>query len=71
MKKSRPEIPERLPIKLDAVSNGEYVPRPDARVQKLQENVMREASERARRLGVSRRAFSGQQLRCRDGLFWR
>lgn len=57
-RKSDPERPLPLPIKLDPCSNGEYSPRPRspsiARAQRLAHQL---AEEGARRLGVSRRAF--------------
>ncbi len=48
----------RLPVKLDGVSNGEYVPLPLTRGQRLANRIAHEeASETARRLGLSRRRF--------------
>jgi predicted TIM-barrel fold metal-dependent hydrolase len=48
----------RLPIKIDRTSNGEYVPPFLTPTQKLARRLAHEAaSENARRLGLSRRAF--------------
>ena len=48
----------RLPIKLDATSNGEFSPiQLDATARRANELAQRAASENARRLGLSRRAF--------------
>jgi predicted TIM-barrel fold metal-dependent hydrolase len=49
---------KRLPIKIDRTSNGEYAPPLLTSRQKLANRLAHEAaSENARRLGVSRRAF--------------
>jgi uncharacterized protein len=57
-RKSVPEPPPRLPIKLDPVSNGEFVPRPlDPRVAEAQRRALARADESARRVGLSRRDF--------------
>ncbi len=48
----------RLPIKIDRSSNGEYAPPPLTHAQRLARRLAHEAaSENARRLGLSRRAF--------------
>ena len=48
----------RLPIKIDRTSNGEYAPPLLTRGQRLSRQLAHEAaSEKARRLGLSRRAF--------------
>ncbi len=48
----------RLPIKIDRTSNGEYAPPRLTRSQRLARRLAHEAaSENARRLGLSRRAF--------------
>ena len=48
----------RLPIKLDATSNGEFAPVPlDGAACHANELAQAQASENARRLGISRRAF--------------
>jgi predicted TIM-barrel fold metal-dependent hydrolase len=48
----------RLPIKLDAATNGEFAPIPLAPVHRRAQSLAREAASAcARRLGVSRRAF--------------
>ncbi|AKF10267.1 amidohydrolase family protein [Sandaracinus amylolyticus] len=57
-RKSDPELPLRLPIKLDPCSNGEYTPRPCSPVIARAQRVAHEIAARsARRLGISRRAF--------------
>lgn len=56
MKKSAPEEPPRLPVKLGPVSNGEYWPRPlSPELAQVQRTALALAEESARRLGVSRR----------------
>ena len=51
-----PEV--RLPIKLEPVSNGEFVPRPeDPRLAVVRRVAHEQAGENARRLGLSRRQF--------------
>src|SRR5690606_16510205 len=48
----------RLPVKLDATSNGEYWPRPlDRALRQVRRDAMVSALSSARRLGVGRRAF--------------
>lgn len=48
----------RLPIKLDAASNGEYAPVPLDRVEREARQVaLQEADRAARRLGLGRRAY--------------
>jgi predicted TIM-barrel fold metal-dependent hydrolase len=48
----------RLPVKLDATSNGEFAPIPLGAVHRLaNETAMREATRHARGLGLSRREF--------------
>ena len=48
----------RLPVKLDATSNGEFAPIPLERVHRLaNETALREATRHARGLGMSRREF--------------
>ncbi|UJR86318.1 amidohydrolase family protein [Sandaracinus amylolyticus] len=57
-RKSDPERPLRLPIKLGPCSNGEYTPRPRSPVIARAQRLAHELAERgARRLGLSRRAF--------------
>jgi predicted TIM-barrel fold metal-dependent hydrolase len=58
MKKSIPDPQERLPIKLDSTSNGEYWPRTrDFALQAVRRAAMRTATDKARRLGMSRREY--------------
>src|SRR5688500_7939282 len=58
MRKSIPDEPPRLPIKLEPVSNGEFVPAPaDPRIAAIQRRAHAGAAAAARRLGVSRRDF--------------
>jgi predicted TIM-barrel fold metal-dependent hydrolase len=57
-RKSEHEDRPRLPIKLDPVSNGEFVPQePDPRVRAAQALAHERAAAAARRTGVSRREF--------------
>jgi predicted TIM-barrel fold metal-dependent hydrolase len=57
-KKSALEEPLGLPIKLDPVSNGEFVPDPPSeRVRRVHARALEIAFESARRLGISRRDF--------------
>ena len=57
-RKSRPDEPPLLPVKLDPVSNGEFVPPPlDPRVRAAQRRAHARAEVAARRLGISRRDF--------------
>jgi uncharacterized protein len=57
-KKSWPDEELRLPIKLGATSNGEYVPAPPSpRIRWVQQQALLRADEYARRLGVTRRDF--------------
>ena len=49
---------ERLPIKLDSTSNGEFAPIPlDARQKEANRRARLEAADNAKRLGMGRRAF--------------
>jgi hypothetical protein len=58
MKKSAPDADLRLPVKLDATSNGEYWPRPlDRALREVRRRAFDTAIENARRLGVGRREF--------------
>lgn len=57
-RKSEPEHPLKLPIDLDPVSNGEYLPIPKSEtIRRVQEHAWERVAENAKRLGVSRRAF--------------
>lgn len=57
-KKSHPDDPGSLPIKLDSTSNGEYAPKPLSReLQHVVRVAHAQASEHARAVGVSRREF--------------
>jgi uncharacterized protein len=57
-RKSNPEEPPLLPVKLDPVSNGEFEPRPaNPRIAAVQALAHRRAAESARSLGLSRRDF--------------
>ncbi len=54
----------RLPIKLDTTSNGEFAPVPLSPANRAANRLAHEAaSQNAKRLGVSRRDFSGFGLR--------
>jgi uncharacterized protein len=58
MRKSTPEEPLQLPIKLDPTSNGEYVPPPAApELQRVQRTAFERCLDNARRLGMSRRDY--------------
>lgn len=58
MKKSAPDDDLRLPVKLDATSNGEYWPRPlDRALRQVRRDALASALDGARRLGVGRREF--------------
>lgn len=57
-RKSEPEPPLRLPIKLGPVSNGEFFPEPmSPRLRAVQREALRRSEEHARRKNVSRRDF--------------
>ncbi|MFW5920751.1 MAG: amidohydrolase family protein [Polyangiales bacterium] len=57
-KKSDPDPPLRLPVKLEPTSNGEFFPRPPTRaIAHAQRSALDTAVEAARKLGVSRRDF--------------
>lgn len=58
MRKSTPDEPVRLPIKIDSTTNGEYWPRPLApRLAGAIERATANALANARRLGLSRREY--------------
>ena len=58
MKKSALEEPPRLPIKIDSTTNGEFWPRPlDPRLERRLTEAQASASENARLLGLTRRAY--------------
>ena len=58
MKKSAPDEPLRLPVKLDSTSNGEYWPRPpDAALRHVERQAWEAVERNARRLGMSRRDY--------------
>jgi predicted TIM-barrel fold metal-dependent hydrolase len=58
MKKSIPEPPERLPVKLDSTSNGEYWPTtPSPALRAVQRSAIEQAFINARRVGLSRREY--------------
>ena len=58
MKKSAHDLPDRLPIKLDNATNGEFAPlAPDPLLPHIERLALARAGEHARRLGVSRRDF--------------
>ena len=59
MRKSDPELPARLPLKLHPVSNGEVLPAAHPRLRAAESLALAEADRQARRLGMSRRAFLG------------
>ena len=48
----------RLPVQVDATSNGEFYPRPLMRAAQLGNRLaLQDARDHARRLGIGRRAF--------------
>jgi predicted TIM-barrel fold metal-dependent hydrolase len=58
VKKSRPDEPPCSPIDFGPISNGEFLPRPPRALDVAAERLVHElADDRARRLGISRRAF--------------
>lgn len=58
MRKSAPDDELRLPVKLDATSNGEYWPRPlDRALRQVRRDALAMAFDNARRLGIGRREF--------------
>jgi hypothetical protein len=57
-RKTAPDDPGRLPIKLGPASNGEFAPPPlEPRVAEVQRRAHAHATVAARRLGISRRDF--------------
>jgi len=63
MKKSAPDLHVESPIPFRTGSNGEFVPRPRSGKDALAERTfMQLVSDKARRLGVSRRQFVGSVL---------
>jgi len=58
MKKSEADPAPRLPVKLDATTNGEYFPAPvPPRLAALTEQALRTSLENAERVGLSRRDY--------------
>jgi predicted TIM-barrel fold metal-dependent hydrolase len=58
MRKSTPETPLQLPIKLDPTSNGEYVPPPSSpALRRVQRTAFERCLRNADRLGMSRRDY--------------
>ena len=56
-KKAAPELVERPPIRLGAFSNGEYFHEQTALERKIEREILAQADEKARRLGMDRREF--------------
>jgi predicted TIM-barrel fold metal-dependent hydrolase len=82
MRKSAPDVPEVLPIKLDSTSNGEYWPcAPDPALARARRAAAAEIARNARRTGMSRREYlrtccgaatvllAMNQLGCRGGRY--
>jgi predicted TIM-barrel fold metal-dependent hydrolase len=59
VRKSEPDVPPQLPLKLTPVSNGEVLPVLHPRTRLAQAMAWGESERQARRLGMSRRAFLG------------
>jgi predicted TIM-barrel fold metal-dependent hydrolase len=58
MRKSAPDDPLRLPVKIDATSNGEFFPVPlPARLEEVNRSALASSEASARRLGLTRRAY--------------
>lgn len=58
MKKSAPDEPLRLPVKLDSTSNGEYFPQPPTKaLREVQRTAMETALRNARAIGMTRREY--------------
>jgi predicted TIM-barrel fold metal-dependent hydrolase len=56
-KKTAPELPLEPPIRLGNMSNGEFFHESTPREQKIRREILRQADENARRLGMDRREF--------------
>ena len=56
-KKTDPELVERPPIRLEAFSNGEYFHEQTTHERKVFREILAQADEKARRLGMQRREF--------------
>lgn len=56
-KKTAPELTERPPIRLEAFSNGEYFHEQTAIERKIFHEIVAQADDKARQLGMARREF--------------
>lgn len=56
-KKTAPDLPLEPPIRLGNMSNGEFFHESTPREQKIRHEILRQADENARRLGMDRREF--------------
>ena len=56
-KKTAPELPVEPPIRLGNMSNGEFFHDSTPHEQRVRHEILRQADEKARKLGVDRREF--------------
>src|ERR1700712_1724923 len=56
-KKTAPELPMEPPIRLGNMSNGEFFHESTPREQRIRAEILRQADERSRKLGIDRREF--------------
>lgn len=56
-KKTAPELPLEPPIRLGNMSNGEFFHESTPREQKIRREILRQADEKSRKLGIDRREF--------------
>jgi hypothetical protein len=56
-KKTEPELPLEPPIRLGNMSNGEFFHQSTPREQRIRTEILRQAEEKSRQLGIDRREF--------------
>ncbi|HKP56918.1 MAG TPA: amidohydrolase family protein [Polyangiales bacterium] len=56
-KKTQPELPLEPPIRLGNMSNGEFFHQSTPREQRIRAEILRQADEKSRKVGVDRREF--------------
>ncbi len=61
-KKTDPEIPARAPIPLPPYSNGEFFRGETEHIRKVKKMILATADEKARKLGIDRRAFLASSM---------